>query len=338
VDLNLLSFCVVVFLLAGYLLLDGFDFGVGALHCFAKGEEERRRMLGTIAPFWDGNEVWLVTAGGVLFAAFPKVYASVFSGFYLGFILFLFALIFRAVSIEFRGKLSAGWWRGIWDAGFCASSILAGFLIGIVFGNLVRGIPLSADGEFTGSFLSLFHPYSVLSGVMAVSFFVMHGALYLVLRTEGELQERARRWAACGTAFFSVVFSLLVFGTVFQVFWISTLVKQQPLILLTPAVVFAVISGIFIEMKKRRDLRAFFLSCFSMLLIAGSFSAAFFPNLVISSLHSGQHLTVYNAASSSKTLSIVLLIALIGSPAVLVYTGYVYWVFRGKVKLDSNHY
>lgn len=336
-DLNTLSFVTVVFLLAGYILLDGFDFGVGILHFFAKRGEDRRRLLGAIAPFWDGNEVWLVTAGGALFAAFPKVYAAVFSGFYLAFVLFLFVLIFRALAIEFRGKFSALAWRGFWDAAFSVSSGLAGFLIGMVFGNLIQGIPLGTDGEFTGTFLGLFNPYALFSGLFAVSFFSMHGALYLVLRTDGDLREKSRRWAGNAALPFVLFFILLSAWTAFGVPWVTLLVKQSPVLFMVPP---AILCAIFISMQGIRrhwDFTAFLFSGFSMLAIIGTFAAALFPNLVISS-SGGYPLTVYNACSSPKTLGIILRIASVGMPAVLIYTGYVYWVFRGKTASDRAYY
>ena len=157
-DLNLVAFLLVGGLLTGYAVLDGFDLGVGALHLFTKSDRERRIMLNSIGPVWDGNEVWLVTSGGALFAAFPEVYATVFSGFYGGFILLLFSLIFRAVAIEFRSKRPGEFWRQVWDVSFCVSSILASFLLGVVLGNIVWGIPLDVNHEFFGNFLDLFHP------------------------------------------------------------------------------------------------------------------------------------------------------------------------------------
>ena len=184
-DLNTAWFLLVGVLLAGYAVLDGFDLGVGALHLFARTDVQRRIFLNAIGPVWDGNEVWLVTGGGALFAAFPIVYATVFSGFYVAMILLLFGLIFRAVAIEFRSKQPGARWRRAWDRSFAIASVVSSLLMGVAFGNVIWGIPLDAAGEFAGSFVSLLHPYALLTGVTTVAVFTMHGAMYLLLKTEG---------------------------------------------------------------------------------------------------------------------------------------------------------
>src|SRR5436309_5057031 len=183
-------------LMAGYAILDGFDLGVGILHLCARGDTERRVFMNSIGPIWDGNEVWLVVLGGATFAAFPNAYAAAFSGFYLGFMLLLCCLIFRGVSMEFRSKRPSRLWRGAWDVAFSAASALATFLFGVVVGNCMRGLPLGADGDLTHA-LSLFDllgPYAILVGLFAVATFAMHGAIYLYLKTEGELQKKAHGW------------------------------------------------------------------------------------------------------------------------------------------------
>src|SRR5436190_3073232 len=194
--LQLTWFVLLGMLMAGYAILDGFDLGVGILHLFARGDTERRVFMNSIGPLWDGNEVWLVVLGGAAFAAFPGAYAAAFSGFYLGFMLLLCCLIFRGVSMEFRSKRPSRLWRGSWDLAFSAASALATFLFGVVVGNCMRGLPLGADGDFTRSLglADLLNPYSVLTGLFAVSAFAMHGSIYLYLKTEGELQGRVKRW------------------------------------------------------------------------------------------------------------------------------------------------
>src|SRR5208282_5371379 len=188
-DLNTIWFILVGVLFTGYAMLDGFDLGIGALHLFTKDDNERRILLNSIGPVWDGNEVWLVTGGGALFAAFPNVYATVFSGFYLAFILLLFALIFRAVAIEFRSKQPMHWWRQMWDIGFSAGSILSALLIGVAMGNIAWGIPIDANGEFAGT---------------TVALFMMHGAIYGLMKTEGALHDKLRGWAMNSIIFFVV--------------------------------------------------------------------------------------------------------------------------------------
>src|SRR6266513_1583734 len=191
-SLQVTWFVLIGVLMAGYAILDGFDLGVGILHLFAKGDTERRIFMNSIGPIWDGNEVWLVVLGGATFAAFPNAYAAAFSGFYLGFMLLLCCLIFRGVAMEFRGKRPSRLWRGSWDVAFSVSSALATFLFGVVVGNCMQGLPLGADGDFTRplGLTYLLNPYSILTGLFAVSAFAMHGSIYLYLKTEGQLQAR----------------------------------------------------------------------------------------------------------------------------------------------------
>jgi cytochrome d ubiquinol oxidase subunit II len=201
-DLNTVWFLLIGVLLVGYAVLDGFDLGVGVLHLFAKSDHERRVHLNAIGPVWDGNEVWLLTAGGAMFAAFPIVYATVFSGFYLAFMLLLFALIFRAVSLEFRGQFENPRWRSFWDWAFGLGSLLPAVLYGVAIGNVIRGLPIGADGSLNVSLFALLNPYALLIGLFSLAMFVMHGAAFLAVRTEGELQERmARATVGAWTAF-----------------------------------------------------------------------------------------------------------------------------------------
>src|SRR5215468_1746738 len=194
-NLNTIWFFLLGTLLAGYAALDGFDLGVGILHLVARTDRDRRLFINAIGPIWDGNEVWLITFGGALFAAFPNAYATVFSGFYVAFMALLFALIFRAVSIEFRSKMTSDVWRRTWDIGFFGSSLLASFLFGVAVGNSMIGIPLNERGNFTGSLLDLLNPYALMSGLTVVTMFAMHGAIYLALKLpKGELHDRVRNW------------------------------------------------------------------------------------------------------------------------------------------------
>ena len=204
--LQVIWFLLIGILLAGYAILDGFDLGVGFWHLFGKKDEERRIFIRSIGPVWDGNEVWLLTAGGALFAAFPPVNASVFSGFYLALVLVLLGLIFRVVSIEFRNQLEDPSWRRRWDLAFSLGSALPALLFGVALGNLVRGLLLDESGDYIGGFFALLNPYSLLVGVTGVAMFATHGALYLALKTEGELQVRARGWASRAWIAYLVLF------------------------------------------------------------------------------------------------------------------------------------
>jgi len=337
-DLNTIWFFLVGVLFAGYAMLDGFDLGVGALHLFTRGDENRRILLNAIAPIWDGNEVWLVTGGGALFAAFPEVYASAFSGFYVAFMLLLFGLIFRAVAIEFRSKQPMAWWRKFWDISFSVSSILSSLLIGVALGNMAWGIPLDAQGNFNGSFWSLIHPYSVLVGLCTVALFTMHGSIYLVLKTEGALQQQIREWTRSTIIAFVLFYITTTMFTLLYVPHMTDTIRANPWLFLVALVNMLAIANIPREIFDGREMRAFLSSCAAVIALLLLFGIGSYPNLIYSNPLPGNSLTIYNAASSPKTLQIMLIIAICGVPMVLAYTASIYWIFRGKVKLDSHSY
>lgn len=337
-DLNTVWFLLIGVLFTGYALLDGFDLGVGALHLFTKTDEERRVMLNAIGPVWDGNEVWLVTGGGALFAAFPNVYATVFSGFYLAFVLLLVALIFRAVAIEFRSKQPMRWWRQMWDIGFSAGSILSSLLIGVAMGNIAWGIPLDERGEFAGTFWSLLHPYSLLLGVTTLALFTMHGAIYALLKTAGPLHDRLRGWVRNGMIFFIVCYAVTTMATLLYVPHMAARVRAHPWLFSLALANLLAIANIPREIHHGRDGRAFLSSCAALVTLMGLFGLEMFPNLVFSNPDPTHSLTIRNAASSAKTLGIMLWIAITGVPLVISYTVCIYWIFRDKVKLDRMSY
>ena len=337
-DLNTIWFFLVGVLFAGYAMLDGFDLGVGALHLFTRGDENRRILLNAIAPIWDGNEVWLVTGGGALFAAFPEVYATAFSGFYVAFMLLLFGLIFRAVAIEFRSKQPMVWWRRFWDISFSLSSILSSLLIGVALGNMAWGVPLDAQGNFNGSFWSLIHPYSLLVGLCTVALFAMHGSIYLVMKTEGALQQQIREWTRSTIISFVLFYITVTMFTLLYVPHMTDTIRANPWLFLVALVNMLVIANIPREIFHGREMRAFLSSCAAVIALLLLFGIGTYPNLIYSNPLPAHSLTIYNAASSHKTLQIMLIIALCGVPMVLAYTGSIYWIFRGKVKLDSHSY
>jgi len=337
-DLNTIWFILVGVLLTGYALLDGFDLGVGALHLLARKDEERRIILNAIGPVWDGNEVWLIAGGGALFAAFPHVYATVFSGFYLALMLLLVMLIFRAVAIEFRGKQHMQWWRNTWDISFSVTSLASALLLGVALGNIARGIPLGTDHEFTGTFLGLLNPYSLLVGVTTVALFTMHGAIYLVLKTEGALHNRVRGWANNAIIFFIICYATTTMATLLYVPHMTATIKARPILFGVPLLAMLAIANIPREIQHGRDFRAFLSSCVAMAALMALFGIGMYPDIVAASNSPVNSLTIYNAASSAKTLGIMLVIAIIGVPLVLAYTASIYWVFRGKVKLDRSSY
>jgi cytochrome d ubiquinol oxidase subunit II len=337
-DLNTVWFILIGVLFTGYAMLDGFDLGVGALHLFTRTDEERRVMLNAIGPVWDGNEVWLVTGGGALFAAFPNVYATVFSGFYLAFVLLLVALIFRAVAIEFRSKQPMRWWRQMWDVGFSAGSVLSSLLIGVAMGNIAWGIPLDERGEFAGTFWSLLGPYPLLLGITTVALFMMHGAIYALLKTEGPLHDKLRGWIANCIIFFIICYATTTMATLIYVPHMAARVRANPWLFSIALLNMLAIANIPREIHRGRDGWAFLSSCIAMIALMGLFGLEMYPNLVLSNPVPANSLTIVNAASSQKTLGIMLTIALIGVPVVLAYTFAVYWIFRGKVKLDKTSY
>ena len=337
-DLNSIWFVLVGVLFTGYAILDGFDLGVGALHLFTSKDEERRIMLNAIGPVWDGNEVWLVTGGGALFAAFPEVYATVFSGFYIAFILLLCALIFRGVAIEFRSKQPMRWWRQMWDISFAVGSILSALLIGVAIGNLAQGIPLDEHGEFAGSFLGLLTPYPLLMGVTTVALFMMHGAIYGVMKTEGELHDKLRRWALNCIIFFVICSAITTMATLLYMPRMAEALKEHPWLFSVALLNMLAVANIPREFHYGRDGRAFLSSCATIATLMALFGINQYPILVFSSPNPENSLTIVNAASSQKTLGIMLIIAGIGVPVVLIYTACVYWIFRGKVKMTRSSY
>jgi len=337
-DLPSVWFVLVGVLLTGYAVLDGFDLGVGALHLLARGDRERRLVINSIGPVWDGNEVWLVTGGGALFAAFPDVYATAFSGFYLAIVLLLVGLVFRAVAIEFRSKRVSVAWRGAWDVSFSASSVLSGFLIGLTLGNVAWGIPLDEKFDFAGSFLGLLHPYSLLVGVTTVALFTMHGSIYLALKTEGELQARVRRWIRPAIVSFVILYVTTTMATLVYVPHMAAATREHPLLFGVPIAAMLAIANVPREIHHGREMRAFASSCASIALLLATFGIEMYPNLVYSLPSPENSLTVWNGASSSTTLTIMLVLAVVGMPLVLAYTISIYWIFRGKVKLSDTSY
>jgi cytochrome d ubiquinol oxidase subunit II len=337
-DLNMIWFILVGVLFAGYAILDGFDLGVGMLQLRLKDDNDRRICYNAIGPVWDGNEVWLVTGGGALFAAFPEVYATVFSGFYSAFMALLFALIFRAVAIEFRSKETWGWWRSMWDYGFFGGSFLATFLIGVAMGNIAWGIPLDEDFEYMGGFFDLLHPYALLMGVTTVSLFLMHGSIYLVLKTEGALQDKVRTWVNPFIIQFIICYAILTLATLLYLPHMTEALKAQPVLFLVAVLLVMAIANIPREIHHGREFRAFLSSCTTMALLMALFGLGMFPNMVYSIPETANSLTAYNGASTQKTLKIMFTIAIIGVPVVLSYTACIYWIFRGKVKLNKDSY
>jgi cytochrome d ubiquinol oxidase subunit II len=337
-DLHITWFVLLGILLVGYAILDGFDLGVGILHLCVKDDRERRILLNSIGPLWDGNEVWLVVFGGALFAAFPEAYATAFSAFYLAFMILLAALIGRAVSIEFRSKAAHRFWRAYWDFSFFLSSLVATFLFGVAVGNAIVGIPIGPDREYTGTFLGLLHPYPLLVGLFAVATFAMHGSIYLYLKTEGDLQRRIHRWIWTTFSLFLAAYVLTTILTLVRVPAATRNFREHPwawgVVLLNVLAIANIPRAIYLG----RPFYAFLSSCATIAAFTFLLGVALFPNLIDSTLGPANNLTIYNASSSPRTLRVMLVIAGLGMPFVLSYTAVVYWVFRGKVQLGKLSY
>ncbi|NOT73455.1 MAG: cytochrome d ubiquinol oxidase subunit II [Cyclobacteriaceae bacterium] len=331
-------FLVLGAVFTGYAILDGFDLGAGALHLFFKKELSRRIALNAIGPVWDGNEVWLVIGGGVLFAGFPKVYASLLSAFYIPIMLFLVLLIFRAVSIEFRSKEPMAWWRMTWDISYSVSSTLIAVLLGVVLGNVLLGIPMDKDGNYLGNWLELLNPYSIMVGVATLSLFMMHGAIYLVMKTEDKLYEKLTRLVQRSTIFFVISILMLSFYTLLYVPHLTKVIKDDPWMFPLPVVMILAIANITRQVSKKKYVWAFVSSAISMSVLLIIVAIELYPTILLSSGNPEYSLTVYNASSSQKSLGIMLTIAAIGVPLVAVYTSFVFWTFKGKVKLDETSY
>ncbi len=325
-------------LLAGYAVLDGFDFGVGTLHLFIRGDHDRRLVLNSIGPLWDGNEVWLVTFGGALFAAYPEAYATALSGFYLPFILIMVSLIGRAVSIEFRSKHSHPLWRRYWDVSFAASSTLAAFLFGLAVGNALSGMPIDGSREFVGNLGDLLTPYPILVGVFSVATCSMHGGLYLMLKTSGDLQARVRRLVIVSTCAFLVLYVAVSAATLVVVPHATNNFQRLPVAWVVVALNVLAVLNLPRAIAQRRPTYAFVSSACTILALTFLFGMALFPNLLVSTLDTQHNLTIYTAASSEATLRMMRNIAFLGMPFIASYTGIVYWVFRGKTRLDKFSY
>jgi cytochrome d ubiquinol oxidase subunit II len=329
-DLEVLWFCLIAFFGAGYFLLEGFDFGVGMLLPFVpRDEEERGVMLRTIGPVWDGNEVWLVVAGAATFAAFPAWYATLFSGFYLALLLILFFLIVRVVSFEWREKREGDAWRTVWMWANAGGSAGIALIWGIGLSNLIQGVPLDSKNEFTGTFWDLFSPYTVFAGLAFVLVFAFHGAIFLTLKTTGDLWERARRAsrllavpaAAAGAAFLVWTIVVAVDNNDKDVF---------PPILPAVIAIVAFVLAVTLVYVGRSGL-AFAMTALGTVSVVATLFTSLYPRVMVSNPSFENSLTVSNAASAHYTLAVMSVVALIATPLILLYQGWTYYVFRGRV-------
>ena len=334
-ELNVLWFILIGVLFAGFFVLEGFDYGVGILLPFgAKSDEERRVLLNTIGPFWDGNEVWLLTAGGAIFAAFPTWYATLFSGFYLAFFLILLALIVRGIVIDFRSKVDSPKWRATWDWLFFAGSLLPALLFGVAVSNFLTGVPVDADMNFVGNLFTLITPFTLLGGLVFVAVFAFHGSLFLGLKSgEEAINQRIKQMSP---KIGLVMLALTVAWVVFALF--ETGLLQSALAM--AAVVIAalcLILAVLMQLKGKNGV-GFVLSIVAIIAVTVMTFASMFPNVLISTLDPAWSLTIDNACSSPYTLKIMTGVAFTLVPIVLLYQAWNFWIFRKRITKKDLHY
>ncbi len=333
-DLNILWFIIVTILFIGFFFLEGFDYGVGILLPFlGKKDRERRAIINTIGPVWDGNEVWMITAGGALFASFPLAYATLFSGFYLALVLMLVALILRGVAFEYRSKNEEPSWRNFWDWSIFFGSLIPAFLWGVTVGNLMRGVAIDAQMYYWGGLLPLLNPFSLLGGLVFVSLFTMHGANFLSLKTSAEIAERAK-----ATAFKAwIVATVLTVAFVVWTFFATDILTKAGVNGLIPAVLAALAllaTGWLIRTGKSGW--AFVSGSLTVVFATIMVFAGLFPRILISTISPDYSLTIYNASSTPYTLTVMTVVAVIFVPVILAYQIWTYWVFRKRVETKPD--
>jgi cytochrome bd ubiquinol oxidase subunit II len=334
-----MEFQIIWFILWGvlwavYFMLDGFDFGAAILYNFiTKNDNEKRVIINTLGPVWDGNEVWLITAGGATFAAFPTTYALMFSYLYSALLLLLYSLIIRGVAFEFRGKSDSPRWKKGWDIAIFIGSFLPALLFGVAFGNIFKGLPMDAEG-YHGSLLSLLNPYGLVTGALFVCLFLAHGALWLSIKTVGELNERAVKLVGkLWVALLVIAVSFLVYTHFATKLYDNFF--QHPIWLIIPVLAVLSLLGIKILVVKKNYLWAFYSSCLTILMVVATGVVGLFPNLIPSSISPEFSLTIFNSSSSLYTLKIMTLVALVFVPIVIAYQVWIYRIFKGKLTFEE---
>lgn len=333
-DLNTIWFSLITILFVGFFFLEGFDYGVGILLPFiAHNDKKRRLIINTIGPFWDGNEVWVLTAGGAMFAAFPHWYATMFSGFYLALVLMLIALIIRGVSFEFRSKDKNKNWRTLWDWMLFTGSFIPALLWGVAVANLIRGVPIDENMDYVGGFFNLLNPYALLGGLMTLFLFTYHGALFLNLKTTNDIKEKARSFAAK----LWLPTTVLVFAFVISGYFVTdmfTRLGANPGVVPIFAGTALLLSGWLV--KTNRCGWAFIMTALTIVCSVTTVFIGLYPRVMVSSLNDLWSLTIYNASSSPYTLKVMTIIAIIFIPIVLSYQAWTYWTFRKRISVDSE--
>jgi cytochrome d oxidase, subunit II (cydB) len=335
-SLNILWFLLITILFTGFFFLEGFDYGVGMLLPFlGKNDTDRRLLISTIGPFWDGNEVWLLTAGGALFAAFPNWYATLFSGFYLALLLMLVALIVRAVAFEFRNRDERPRWRSFWDWMIFIGSALPGFLWGVAISNIIEGVPIDSHMNYVGGFWNLLNPYALLGGLAFVALFLLHGAIFLNLRTDGVMREKAMH--AARILWIPAVICVFLF-VIIGYFVTDVFVRLGIDPGVAPLGAGVALLLVLWFLRNGHSGWAFTMTGLTIALSTITVFSGLFPRVMISSLNPAWDLTIYNASSSPYTLGVMTWVALTFVPIVLLYQIWNYWVFRKRLTQPVQHY
>jgi cytochrome d ubiquinol oxidase subunit II len=333
-DLNTLWFLLIGVLFTGFFVLEGFDYGVGILLPFlGRTDEERRRIINTIGPVWDGNEVWILTGGGAIFAAFPHWYATLFSGFYLALFLMLAALIVRGVAFEFRSKDKSPTWRATWDWMIFAGSAIPALLWGVALANLLKGVPIDQTKTFTGGFFDLLSPYTLLAGLATLTLFITHGAIFLNLKSTDPI--RARAVAATKMAGPAATVLLLLFAVATYA-WTDAFTRLGINPGLVPLLALGALLAAGALIHRERMGWAFVMTALTIAFTVATLFLALYPRVMVSSLHPDWSLTIYNASSTPYTLKIMTAVAVLFVPVVLAYQAWTYWVFRHRITAETK--
>lgn len=339
IDYPTLWYLVVGLLFSGYAVLEGFDYGAGAWHLFFKKDLSRRIAINAIGPLWDANQVWLIIGGGALFAGFPVMYATMLSAMYIPFMLFLLLLVLRSTAIKFRSSEEMLWWRKTWDIIYFISNALIAFLLGVVLGNILVGFELGENYSYKGGiFLSFLSPYAIMMGFTTLSIFMTQGAIFLLLKTEGRLHARLTFLLKRGMVFFIISFAITSLYTLMYLPGVIDNFKEQPVFFIIPVLAFLAVANVPRLVSKKKYFIALVFSSLTMAFLLMLVAFQLYPVLLPSTIDPSYSVTIYNAASSQKSLGIMLTMVVVGAPLLMGYLAFLYKTFNGKVKLDDTSY
>ena len=339
IDYPTLWYLVVGLLFSGYAILEGFDYGAGAWHLFFRKDLSRRIAINAIGPLWDANQVWLIIGGGALFAGFPVMYATMLSAMYTPFMLFLMLLVLRSVAIKFRSAEEMAWWRKTWDIIYFTSNTLIAFLLGVVLGNVVQGFEIGENFSYQGGiFFAFLNPYALMVGFTTLSIFMTQGAIFLLLKTEGRLHARLTFLLKRGMVFFILSFIITSLYTLFYIPGVTDKFKENPMFFVLPLLAFLAVANVPRLVSRKKYAYALVFSSLTMAFLLMLVAFQLYPVLLPSTIDPKYSVDIYNAASSQKSMGIMLTIVVIGAPLLAGYFLFLYKTFHGKVKLDDTSY